>query len=188
MDLCRPHPVDHAHNTCSNASFSPAVFLNALPSFSLAARNSLSSWPEFISCACRLPCLPWHLSARISALAAALQVTQGNNLQFAALLALNALILFATFLALGVVLSIVGSVNVMAAKIFALVLSRSGKSFSLAFQRQPLEFALRLLCRTEKVLISPQTDRASGLYPRALAMLKEAPQGTRSVPQGISHI
>ena len=54
---------------------------------------------------------------------AALQVTQGNNLQFAALLALNGLILFATFLSLGIVLSIVGNVNVTAAKILALVLS-----------------------------------------------------------------
>lgn len=54
---------------------------------------------------------------------AALQVTQGNNLQFAALLALNGLILFATFLALGVILSVVGSANMTAAKILALVLS-----------------------------------------------------------------
>lgn len=53
----------------------------------------------------------------------ALQVTQGNNLQFAALLALNGLILFATFLALGIVLSVVGNVNMMAAKVLALVLS-----------------------------------------------------------------
>ena len=56
-------------------------------------------------------------------ISAALQVTQGNNLQFAALLALNGLILFATFLALGIVLSVVGSVNLTAAKVLALVLS-----------------------------------------------------------------
>jgi len=54
---------------------------------------------------------------------AALQVTQGNNLQFAALLALNGLILFVTFLALGIVLSVVGNANLTAAKVFALVLS-----------------------------------------------------------------
>jgi hypothetical protein len=54
---------------------------------------------------------------------AALQVTQGNNLQFAALLALNGLILFATFLALGVILSVVGSANMTAAKVLAVVLS-----------------------------------------------------------------
>ena len=54
---------------------------------------------------------------------AALQVTQGNNLQFAGLLVLNGLILFATFLALGIVLSVVGNVNMTAAKVLALVLS-----------------------------------------------------------------
>ena len=54
---------------------------------------------------------------------AALQVTQGNNLQFAALLALNGLILFATFLSLGIVLSVVGNINLTAAKVLALVLS-----------------------------------------------------------------
>ncbi len=40
-----------------------------------------------------------------------------------ALLALNGLILFATFLALGIVLSVVGNVNMTAAKVLALVLS-----------------------------------------------------------------
>lgn len=56
-------------------------------------------------------------------IAAALQVTQGNNLQFAALLALNALILLVTFLVLGIVLSVVGSVNMTVARILAVVLS-----------------------------------------------------------------
>ena len=56
-------------------------------------------------------------------ISAALQVTQGNNLQFAGLLALNGLILFATFLALGIVLSIVGGASLTAAKFLALVLS-----------------------------------------------------------------
>ncbi|MEQ1521700.1 MAG: hypothetical protein ABL936_10580 [Aestuariivirga sp.] len=54
---------------------------------------------------------------------AALQVTKGNNLQFAALLALNSLILLATFLAIGIVLSIVGSVNLAVAKVVAVLLS-----------------------------------------------------------------
>ena len=54
---------------------------------------------------------------------AALQVTQGNNLQFAGLLALNGLILFGTFLAIGIVLSVVGSANLTAAKVLALILS-----------------------------------------------------------------
>lgn len=53
----------------------------------------------------------------------ALQVTQGNNLQFAALLALNALILLATFLVLGIILAIVGSINMTVARILAVVLS-----------------------------------------------------------------
>ncbi len=56
-------------------------------------------------------------------IAAALQATQGNNLQFAGLLALNGLVLFATFLALGIVLSIVGNANMTAAKVIALILS-----------------------------------------------------------------
>ena len=54
---------------------------------------------------------------------AALQITQGNNLQFAGLLALNGLILFATFLAVGIILSVVGNVNMTTAKVLALVLS-----------------------------------------------------------------
>ena len=54
---------------------------------------------------------------------AALQVTQGNNLQFAALLGLNALIFLATLLLTLIVLTIVGSFSEMAARIFAIVLS-----------------------------------------------------------------
>lgn len=53
----------------------------------------------------------------------ALQLTQGNNLQFAGLLALNALILLATFLVLGVVYSIVGSISLTAARILAFIMS-----------------------------------------------------------------
>ena len=56
-------------------------------------------------------------------IAAALQVTQGNNLQFAALLGLNALIFMATLLLTLIVLSVVGSVSDMAARIVAIVLS-----------------------------------------------------------------
>jgi hypothetical protein len=56
-------------------------------------------------------------------ISAALQVTQGNNLQFAGLLALNGLILFATFLAVGIILSVVGNADMTAAKVLALVLS-----------------------------------------------------------------
>lgn len=54
---------------------------------------------------------------------AALQVTQGNNLQFAALLGLNALIFFATLLLALIVLSIAGSISGIAARILAIVLS-----------------------------------------------------------------
>ena len=60
---------------------------------------------------------------------AALQVTQGNNLQFAALIVLNALILIATFLVLVLLLSIVGGVSATAAKILAVVLSVPVKLF-----------------------------------------------------------
>jgi hypothetical protein len=56
-------------------------------------------------------------------IAAALQVTQGNNLQFAALLGLNALIFIATLLLTLIVLSIAGSVSEMTAKVLAVVLS-----------------------------------------------------------------
>jgi hypothetical protein len=54
---------------------------------------------------------------------AALQVTRGNNLQFAALLGLNALIFMATLLLTLIVLSIAGSVSEMAARILAIILS-----------------------------------------------------------------
>jgi hypothetical protein len=53
----------------------------------------------------------------------ALRITRGNNLQFAGLLALNSLILLATFFVLGILLTIVGSVSLPAAKFLALVLS-----------------------------------------------------------------
>jgi hypothetical protein len=56
-------------------------------------------------------------------ISAALQITKGNNLQFAGLLALNGLILFGTFLALGIILSVVGNASLTAAKVLALVLS-----------------------------------------------------------------
>lgn len=53
---------------------------------------------------------------------AALQITRGNNLQFAGLLALNALIFLVTFLALAVVLSISGSFGTIIGRIFAFAL------------------------------------------------------------------
>jgi hypothetical protein len=53
---------------------------------------------------------------------AAMQITRGNNLQFAGLLALNALIFFVTFLALAVVLSISGSFGTIIGRIFAFAL------------------------------------------------------------------
>ena len=56
-------------------------------------------------------------------IAAALQVTRGNNLQFAALLGLNALIFMATLLLTLIVLSIAGSVSETAARILAIILS-----------------------------------------------------------------
>jgi len=98
------------------------VFLSALPSFSF-----LLAIPFFVAgiyimrMSVALPAIA--LERKDFGISAALQVTQGNNLQFAALLALNGLILFATFLALGIVLSIVGSANLAAAKVLAVVLS-----------------------------------------------------------------
>ena len=147
MELCRPHAVDHAHNARSNAcSLQHFPECPAKPQFSYS--RFPSSWPESISCACLLPCPPSHLSARISAFQRLLQVTQGNNLQFAALLALNGLILFATFLALGIVLSVVGKRQLDGCQDFRPDTQCPGESFSLALQRQPLELALRILCRT----------------------------------------
>jgi hypothetical protein len=99
-----------------------SIFLNSLPSFSFAlAIPFFVAGIYIIRMSVALPAIA--LQRKDFGISAALQITQGNNLQFAALLALNALILFATFLALGIILSIVGGVNVTAAKIFALILS-----------------------------------------------------------------
>ncbi len=63
------------------------------------------------------------LERRDFGITAALQVTQGNNLQFAALLGLNALIFFATLLLTLIVLSVAGSFSGVAATILAIALS-----------------------------------------------------------------
>ncbi len=54
---------------------------------------------------------------------AALQATAGNNLQFAGLLALNALIMLGTFLALAVALTIAGNISITVVKVCAVLLS-----------------------------------------------------------------
>ena len=98
------------------------IFLSALPSFSL-----LLAVPFFVAgiyimrMSVALPALA--LDRRDFGITAALQVTQGNNLQFAALLALNGLILLATFLALGIVLSAVGGASMTMAKVLDIILS-----------------------------------------------------------------
>jgi hypothetical protein len=98
------------------------AFVTALPNF-----GPLLAVPFFVAgiyimrMSVALPAIA--LERKDFDITAALQATQGNNLQFAALLALNGLILFATFLALGIVISVVGNANLTAAKIFALVLS-----------------------------------------------------------------
>ena len=98
------------------------IFVDTLPNLSF-----LLAFPFFVAgiyimrMSVALPAIA--LDRKDFGIQAALQVTQGNNLQFAGLLALNGLILFATFLALGIVLSIVGSASLTAAKILALVLS-----------------------------------------------------------------
>ncbi|CAN0233830.1 unnamed protein product [Phaeothamnion confervicola] len=98
------------------------IFVTALPSLSpLLAVPFFVAGIYIMRMSVALPALA--LERKDFGITAALQVTQGNNLQFAALLVLNGLILFATFLALGIVLSVVGSVNMAAAKILAVVLS-----------------------------------------------------------------
>jgi hypothetical protein len=98
------------------------VFVNTLPNLGF-----LLAFPFFVAgiyimrMSVALPAIA--LDRKDFGISAALQVTQGNNLQFAGLLALNGLILFATFLALGIVLSIVGGASLTAAKFLALVLS-----------------------------------------------------------------
>jgi hypothetical protein len=98
------------------------AFVAALPSLSV-----LLAVPFFVAgiyimrMSVALPAIA--LERKDFGISAALQITQGNNLQFAGLLALNGLILFATFLALGIVLSVVGNINMTAAKVLALVLS-----------------------------------------------------------------
>jgi hypothetical protein len=98
------------------------VFIAAVPNF-----GALLAVPFFVAgiyimrMSVALPAVA--LERKDFGIGSALQVTQGNNLQFAALLALNALILLATFLVLGIILAIVGSINMTVARILAVVLS-----------------------------------------------------------------
>jgi hypothetical protein len=99
-----------------------SLFLTALPALAVVLAVPFFIAGIFIMrMSVALPAIA--LERKDFGIGAALQVTKGNSLQFAALLALNALILLATFLALAIVLSIVGSVSLTAAKIFAFVLS-----------------------------------------------------------------
>jgi hypothetical protein len=98
------------------------VFITAVPSLSL-----LLAVPFFVAgiyimrMSVSLPAIA--LERKDFSIGPALKVTQGNNLQFAALLALNALVLLATFLVLAVILTSVGSLNMTVARILAVVLS-----------------------------------------------------------------
>ena len=98
------------------------VFITAVPSF-----GALLAVPFFVAgiyimrMSVALPAVA--LERKDVGITAALQITQGNNLQFAALLGLNALILLATFLVLGITLAIVGNVNMTVARFLAVVLS-----------------------------------------------------------------
>jgi hypothetical protein len=99
-----------------------SLFLTALPALAVVLAVPFFIAGIFIMrMSVALPAIA--LERKDFGIGAALQVTKGNGLQFAALLALNALILLATFLALAIVLSIIGSVSLTAAKIFAFVLS-----------------------------------------------------------------
>lgn len=99
-----------------------AIFIAALPRFSL-----LLAVPFFLAgiyimrMSVALPAMA--LERNDFGIRDALLITQGNNLQFAALLALNTLILLTTFFVLGIVLTIIGSVSLTAAKFMAIVLS-----------------------------------------------------------------
>jgi hypothetical protein len=98
------------------------VFISAVPRLSL-----LLAIPFFVAgifimrMSVSLPAIA--LERKDFGIGPALQVTQGNNLQFAALLALNALVLLATFLVLAIILASVGSLNMTVAKFLAVVLS-----------------------------------------------------------------
>jgi hypothetical protein len=99
-----------------------AVFISAVPRLSL-----LLAVPFFVAgifimrMSVSLPAIA--LERKDFGIGPAMQLTQGNNLQFAALLALNALVLLATFLLLAVVLASVGSLNMTIARILAVALS-----------------------------------------------------------------
>jgi len=99
-----------------------AVFISAVPRLSL-----LLAIPFFVAgifimrMSVSLPAIA--LERKDFGIGPALHLTQGNNLQFAALLALNALVLLATFLVLAVVLASVGSLNMTIARILAVALS-----------------------------------------------------------------
>lgn len=105
----------------------PVLMLSTVVFAALPSLGPVLAFPFFVAgiyvmrMSVALPAIA--LERRDFGIGAALQVTQGNNLQFAALLALNALILIATLLVIGIVLSIVGSANMTAAKILAMVLS-----------------------------------------------------------------
>ena len=98
-----------------------AIVLNALPNFRL-----LLAFPFFavgiyiMRMSVALPALA--LARKDFGITQALRVTQGNNWQFAGLLLLNGLVLLATFLVLGLVLAIAGSVSMTAGRILAIVL------------------------------------------------------------------
>jgi len=98
------------------------IFIAAAPSF-----GALLAVPFFVAgiyimrMSVALPAIA--LERKDFGIGPALQVTRGNNLQFAALLALNAVILLATFLVLGIILAIVGSANMTVARFLAVVLS-----------------------------------------------------------------
>ncbi len=117
-----PHAADHARHACASSRSSRHFYRWRCQVSACCLRSAFFVAGIYIMrMSVALPAIA--LERKDFGISAALQVTQGNNLQFAALLALNSLILLATFLALGIVLSIVGSVNLTAAKILALLLS-----------------------------------------------------------------
>ena len=108
-------------------ALAPALALGAMVANILPGFYPLLAIPFFVAgiyvlrMSVALPAIA--LGHKDFGIGAALQATQGNNWQFAGLLLLNGMVLLATFLVVGIALTIVGSVSMTAGSIFAVALS-----------------------------------------------------------------
>ena len=116
----------------------------------------------------------------------ALEATRGNMGSFAGIILVNAAIVIATLLVMGLLLSIIlklpSPISVIA---IALGLD-GGQSVHNHIRRKPAQLALRLLCREAELLISPRRDPSSGSCLHARAMWRAMPRGIQSAPQDTS--